>query len=72
MPPAANCRHPAPGWTESWPALVCTACGVRRFPDYAALWWPAQEYRAAGPRPFIGGRRPVPQSFEPVSPMSDR
>ncbi|MGI5340935.1 DUF6255 family natural product biosynthesis protein [Streptomyces sp. CA-181903] len=55
--PAANCRHPAAGWTDSGHAIVCTACGVRRFPDYAALWWPAREYRAAGPYRPRGGPR---------------
>lgn len=63
--PSANCCHPADGWTESGSAIVCTACGVRRFPDYAALWWPAREYRAAGPyrfRPPLGFRPAPPQA----------
>ncbi|MBZ4321036.1 DUF6255 family natural product biosynthesis protein [Streptomyces huiliensis] len=57
MTPAANCRHPAAGWTESGHVIVCSACGVRRFPDYAALWWPAREYRAASPTPSTPSRR---------------
>ncbi|WP_398979964.1 DUF6255 family natural product biosynthesis protein [Streptomyces sp. I05A-00742] len=44
----ANCRHPATGWEEAGHVITCSACGVRRFPVCAALWWSAGERRAAG------------------------
>ncbi|WP_374193070.1 DUF6255 family natural product biosynthesis protein [Streptomyces sp. AV19] len=47
--PAANCRHPGPGWATDLHVITCSDCGVRRFPSYAALRWSGQEYRDAGP-----------------------
>ncbi|MBB4892950.1 hypothetical protein FHS39_001961 [Streptomyces olivoverticillatus] len=40
----AKCAHPATGWTVTRGIATCTACGVRRFHHYGALWRDNGEY----------------------------
>ncbi|MEU4211254.1 DUF6255 family natural product biosynthesis protein [Streptomyces sp. NPDC026206] len=37
-----GCAHPEAGWTASRGIATCGSCGVRRFREYAALWWPGR------------------------------